>query len=237
MQVPRLTRPELVTTWVRTASVVVAALVTAVLGVLSQGDGGVRAEPPSGPLAVDVMSSEHPVWRLDLLAGHRSATAAGAVELGIGAERAMLRRRVEAVADRVSPFDWRALGITFAIGCHPVGAHVCPLGVAIGSGDGGRIVMAPTVAFLTEGGIGVAVAHELAHLWQFSRHPQHQPGSIILALDLELPAGADPAELEADCLVAAWGLALEGGATLGYWTCPPTAVAATEAAWSASEHP
>jgi hypothetical protein len=232
-----LTRPVLPAPWYATASVVAAALVTAVLGVVAQGEGGIGARSPSGSLVVDVPSNEHPVWRLDLLAGHRTATAADSMELGIGARRRTLRRHVESVADRVSPFDWRAHGISFDIGCHPVDVHVCPLGVAIGSDDGGRIVMSPAVAFLTEEGIGVAVAHELAHLWQFSRHPQHLPGSIILELDLELPAGVDPAELEADCLVAAWGLELEGGATLGYWACPPTAVAAARAAWSASQRP
>jgi hypothetical protein len=231
--------------WRGSAAAALASLVVAVIGVTSAGGAGAASDVPkasavpSPSLVAASPSSEHPVWRLDRLAGHPlvGAMSSETAGLGIGAERHALRRRVENVADRVAPFDWRALGITFGIGCHPVEGHACPLGVAIPTAGGGRIMLAPTAAYLTEAGIEVVIAHELAHLWQFGRHPQHVPGSIVMALELERPAGVDPAELEADCLAAAWGYALDGDTTLSYWTCPPDAVAAAEAAFLASTSP
>lgn len=230
---------EQVLSWHGPAAAVLASLVVAVLGVTSAGDGGAATVTSSPSLVAATPSSEHPVWRLDRMVGHPEAVAmtAGTGELGIGAERHALRRRVETVADRIAPFDWRTLGITFGIGCYPVQGHACPLGVAIPTAGPGRIMLAPTAAYLTEAGIEVVVAHELAHLWQFGRHPQHAPGSIVMALELERPTGVDPAELEADCLAAAWGYALEGDTTLSYWTCPPAAVAAVGAAFLASMSP
>jgi hypothetical protein len=215
----------------------VLALATTSAGVIAEqwvSSDRVGERAIDGPAAITGGAEEHPVWRLEQMAGHSLDVL---VERGLSlsdAARRSLTQRVERTADRVAPFDWRAQGVSLEVGCHPVGDVPCPLGVAIPDGARTRIVLSPLVAYLTDDALATVVAHELAHVWHFALMPARRPGSALVDLEVERPDGTDPAELEADCLAAAWGHAPPEGAELGYWQCPEPARLAAGAAWRAA---
>jgi hypothetical protein len=224
------------------AAALAAAIVALAIVVDIAADRAVRAakhvtSEGGVALTVPAPAREHPVWRLDRIAGRPLLPELLLVGDGAAEERRALQRHLERTADRLAPFDWRAAGVTIEVGCHPVAGDGCPLGVAVPLGARTRIVLSPASAFLTDGGLEVLVAHELAHGWQFRQAPGRRPGAALVGLDVERPVGIDLAELEADCLVVVWGIALIDEATLNYWTCPPIAVLATHTSWLAAQLP
>jgi hypothetical protein len=218
----------------------VTAAVAAVLSLAGSAVGMIPASEAVADRAIDAPAvlatgtGVHPVWRLDRMAGDPLDVL---VARGLSlpeAEGRILIRHAERTADRVAPFDWRAHGVTLSIGCHPVEALPCPLGVAIPTGATTHIVLSPLIAYLTDGALQTVIAHELAHVWQFSLMSARRPGSALVGIDVEQPEGVESAELEADCLAAAWGFGPPDGAEPGYWQCPVLARIATAAAWRAA---
>jgi hypothetical protein len=222
------------------AALVVLALTTGTL--LSEGGWFTAIVPGSGwVMAVPVDDGPLPAvataWHLDRTGGVPVEMLLARAERLPAAERRMLEQRVIRVADRVAAFDWRAHGVDLMIGCAPVGEQSCPIGVAIPEGESARIVLSPLVAYLTDDALATVIAHELAHVWQFSRSQERVPGAALAGLKVPRPEGTDPAELEADCLAAVWGFAPPPGVIIGYWACPPRARIAVTTAWRAAPLP
>jgi hypothetical protein len=218
-----------------TISAVGAALVLATAAVGAVAEHGVAVDRAIDAPEIDAAGAQvHPVWRLDRMGGESLEIL---VERGLAlpdAERRVLVDHLERTADRVAPFGWRERGVSFDFGCHPVPDLPCPLGVAVPTGATTRIVLSPLATYLTAGALETVIAHELAHVWQFSLMPARPAGSSLLGLEVELPEGVDPAELEADCLAVAWGFGPPAGAVMGYWECPPSARIAAHTAWRAA---
>jgi hypothetical protein len=222
------------------AAIVVLALTSGTL--MSAGGWFAALVPGSGwVMAASVEDGPMPavptVWRLDRTGGVPVEVLLARAEQLPAAERRMLEQRIIRAADRVAAFDWRAHGVDLMIGCVPVGELSCPIGVAIPEGESARIVLSPLVAYLTDDALATVIAHEFAHVWQFSRSQVRVPGAAVAGLEVPRPEGVDPAELEADCLAAAWGLAPPPGVLIGYWACPPLARIAVNTAWRAAPLP
>jgi len=210
--------------------VALASTTAGVVHAHERGDDRVIEAPIVAPASPDA----HAVWRLDRMGGEPlDALVARGMALPDPELRALVRL-VERTADRVAPFDWRAHGVTISVGCHAIEGLACPLGVAIPHDATTRIVLSPLVAYLTEGALETVIAHEFAHVWQFSRTPSRWAGAALLGVEVELPEDIALAELEADCLAAAWGHAPPDGARLGYWDCPPLALLRVRDAWRAA---
>jgi hypothetical protein len=140
--------------------------------------------------------------------------------------------RIEAAADAIVPFAWRERVGDISIACRSTGAFECPLGVAVADGS---LVFAPSVALIGDSALQAVVAHEFAHVWQFSRSAQYRAGSSLLPLITQplpgLPVGIPLKELEADCLAVSWGAEPSLSEQFGYWRCPPAALALVARTW------
>jgi hypothetical protein len=208
----------------------VAALVGGFTG--SAGPLEVREAPLS--VARRSVADEHPAWRLDRIAGHPLEVVMPRADELSDFERRALQAHVERTADRIAPYDWRAQGVRFEVRCLALAGQPCRIGVAIPEGDATRVVLSPSVAYLTDDALSAVIAHELAHAWQFRQLPVRRLGSALLRADVEHVEGVHLAELEADCLAAVWGHTAPAGSGLIYWTCPTSARIAVEAAWRAA---
>ncbi len=118
--------------------------------------------------------------------------------------------RIERIADRV-PFDWRAHGVTFAIGCSTLQAHCPPAAYETAS----RTILIAQRS-LDADALEDLVLHELAHAWQFTTRGWPDAADDLSAWGYGDIQGL---ELAADCLATIWGTR-----RTGYWICPPDAI-------------
>ncbi len=117
--------------------------------------------------------------------------------------------RVEAIADRL-PFNWRATGVKFRVGCAP-GRAACNWGLYTA---GPKEIWIGPGAFENEARLFYVVAHEVVHAWQYANDPHSRMYDLADWQRVEV-AGLEGA---ADCLAQAWG-----ATTTYYWTCPSDA--------------
>lgn len=118
--------------------------------------------------------------------------------------------RAERAADAI-PFDWRAHGITFQMGCHPDQSR-CAWGTFDYHVD--QVWLSPA-AFASDARLRYVVAHELAHAWQWSTNLDDRKADLT---DFGVPT-SDGIEYGADCVAEAWGRPVST-----YWDCPSDAV-------------
>jgi hypothetical protein len=132
-----------------------------------------------------------------------------APKAAVAAPAATATLRVEQAADR-TPFNWRTSGVTFTSGCHPRKSR-CHWATYDPSTNtiwiGGK-------AHASAARLQYVVAHELAHVWQYS----HDIDARTRDLADWGYSGMDGLERAADCLAAAWGF----GQAI-YWNCPADA--------------
>jgi len=117
---------------------------------------------------------------------------------------------IERIADGV-PFDWRAHGVTFAIGCSTLQAHCPPAAYETAS----RTILIAERSLDTDS-LEDLVLHELAHAWQFTIRGWPDAADDLSAWGYRDIQGL---ELAADCLATIWG-----ARHTRYWICPPDAV-------------
>jgi hypothetical protein len=123
------------------------------------------------------------------------------------------------IADSVG-YDWRSSKASFYYGCPPEGCYCseesCLFGLIKWSLDSGpfRVWITPD-AFVDGETLGLAVLHEMAHIWQITTRGSDDRYKDFSRWDFK---EIDPMEATADCLASAWG-------AVGYiyYDCPAEA--------------